>query len=186
VRLALHPPGRARNESALQVLQDMKVLKRTLVLLAVATAVAVAGHAYLLDGLDGWLFARVMGDDTTYGPRYSDTAFREVRVGMNRGPVDQLLGPPLRELWIYRESGVSLPTVDFAGDRVVYVGSETDPRLQAVKIGMRKDEVLKMVGSPREVSLVYTKTPHDQSYRLRALMLAGDRVVKKEAEFYVD
>jgi outer membrane protein assembly factor BamE (lipoprotein component of BamABCDE complex) len=164
----------------------MKVLKRTLVVLAVTAVAAVAVHAFLLDGLDGWLLARAMGDDTTYAPHYSDAAFRRVQIGMNREAVDRLLGPPLREVWVYREHAVSLPSVDFAADRVAHVGSETDPRLLAVRIGMSKGDVLKLVGPPREVSLVYTKTPHDRSYHIRAVFLSGDRVVKKEAEFYVD
>ena len=62
----------------------------------------------------------------------------------------------------------------------------TATRLRAVKIGMTKAAVMRVVGAPREVSLVYTTTLHDQSYRVRAVTLAADRVVKKEAEFYVD
>jgi outer membrane protein assembly factor BamE (lipoprotein component of BamABCDE complex) len=169
----------------LQVLQ-MRVLTRILIVVVALTALAVGSHVYLLDGLDGWLFARTMGDDTVYAGKYTDAAFRQVHVGMDRQSIDRLLGPPLREVWAYREHSVSLPTVDFVGDRVVYVASQTEPRLRPVSIGMTKADVLKIAGAPREVSLVYTKTAHDRSYRVRAVFLTGDRVVKKEAEFYVD
>ena len=58
---------------------------------------AFAGaHYYLLDGLDGFIWSHMFQEDTRYSARYSDTAFRNVRVGMSETELIQLLGEPLR------------------------------------------------------------------------------------------
>jgi hypothetical protein len=61
----------------------------------VALALGLAGlHFWLIDGLDGWLWSLTMDEDTVYTPGYTDSGFRQVRVGMSEEQVHRLLGPP--------------------------------------------------------------------------------------------
>jgi hypothetical protein len=91
-------------------------------LVAVGAAILVIGGTlsvprYVLDGLDGWVFSRVLAfgsdpDDTEYGAGYSDEAFARVTLGMTARDVLSLLGPPLetrvlgraRETWQWSRS----------------------------------------------------------------------------------
>jgi hypothetical protein len=75
-------------------------------LLAVLVAGLVGLHLWLIDGLDGWLWSRVLTEDTQYTPAYTDTGFRRVRVGMSETEALSLLGPPQKRWQIdHRSTG---------------------------------------------------------------------------------
>ena len=58
---------------------------------------ALAGvHAWLIDGIDGWLWSLTLTEDTADAPGYSDAGFRRVHRGMSAEEVHRLLGPPLQ------------------------------------------------------------------------------------------
>ena len=152
---------------------------------ALVVAVGVL-HAYLLDGVDGWVFSKLMGDDTAYAPRFSDAAFRKIQRGMSESDARALLGPPLREVWVYREHAISLPTIEFSNGRVISAEPGPMSQLRTVKVGMTPPQVVATVGAPEEISLVYSTTRHDRSYRRRTVSLKSGRVASMTAEFYVD
>lgn len=54
------------------------------------------GHSFLMDGLDGWLLGLTLTEDTVYAAGYSDSAFRQVKIGMTADAVVSILGDPLR------------------------------------------------------------------------------------------
>jgi hypothetical protein len=58
-------------------------------------AASVGTNAWLIDGIDGWLWSLSLEEDTVYAPGYSDAAFRGIRRGMSVEEVHKLLGPPL-------------------------------------------------------------------------------------------
>lgn len=69
----------------------------SVVLTALATAAALgATHAYLLDGLDGLVWAALLPDDTEYAAGYTDAGFRRVGVAMTFDDVRRLIGEPER------------------------------------------------------------------------------------------
>ena len=67
-----------------------------IVFVSILFAAGMGTHFIMLDGLDGFIWSRMLHDDTRYSERYSDAAFREVRVGMTESEVTRLLGAPLR------------------------------------------------------------------------------------------
>lgn len=113
-----------------------------LLLVGLAIALAVSLHVWMLDGLDGWMIANTLGRaETRFAPGYSDSAFRNIERGVNKGRVFDLLGEPLdketygpcqtmptasdcAEIWYYStssgESGdYSIRAVELGGDGVV-------------------------------------------------------------------
>ena len=114
-------------------------------LVAVSAAILVIGGTlsvprYLLDGLDGWVFSRVLAfgsdDETEYGAGYSDEAFAKVTLGMAARDVVSLLGPPLetrplggaRETWRWSRSpndgSYRMRALVIDSERVIEIHSE--------------------------------------------------------------
>jgi hypothetical protein len=114
-------------------------------LVAVSAAILVIGGTlsvprYVLDGLDGWVFSRVLAfgsdDDTEYGAGYSDEAFARVALGMAAHDVVALLGPPLemrpmgggRETWRWSrspsEGNYRMRALVMDADRVIEIHRE--------------------------------------------------------------
>lgn len=164
----------------------MKTAITTIGLATLLFAVVMLFHLMSLDGVDGWIYAHLLGDDTRYSAQYRDSSFKRVHTGMSENDVHATLGDPLMEVWIYRQRAVSLPTVNFVHDRVTHVEPGPISALEAVTNGMSKSDVRKKVGEPLQKSLVYSESPRDGSYRVRVILLAGDRVVQKKAKLYVD
>jgi hypothetical protein len=75
-------------------------------LAATCTCVGIA-HAYLIDGVDGFLFSLAVPEDTVYAPGYSDAGFRKVRIGMTREQVYALIGPPQRSWPVENADGTA-------------------------------------------------------------------------------
>jgi outer membrane protein assembly factor BamE (lipoprotein component of BamABCDE complex) len=118
--------------------------------------VAVAAYAFSswcrsIDGPSGVFFTIGFGDATVWAKGYSDDAFRSIKIGMTRGEVHALLGPPLEIRQSYNQ-------FDFDTIRQ----------------------------QPGEIVECWTTTPNDSSYRIRQVVFLGDRVVDKQAEFYLD
>lgn len=62
-------------------------------MVAIAGAL-LAADGYLLDGLDGLMWAAILAEDTVYASGYSDAGFRRVRLGMTYDDVRRLIGEP--------------------------------------------------------------------------------------------
>lgn len=169
----------------IRLLSRAKAKKLVLISAASLTLGLLGTHIYLLDGLDGWFWTGGFQEDTVYARGYSDRGFRKVRHGMRREDVSELLGPPLGEVWSYAPEGASRAVVTFDEghvDEVISGGGKLD----TVTKGMSREEVLRLVGRPIEESLVYSRSAHDQSYRVRVVMLKRGRVRERVSEFYVD
>lgn len=76
-----------------------------------------------------------------------------------------------------------------------YASGYTDGGFRAIRIGVSKEEVLGILGSPLKVwsddregleIWGYTSTPSDSNYRIRVVQFRGGVVVGKVSEFYVD
>ena len=109
----------------------------------IAAVLAISGFAlnsYLLDGLDGTLFALCFQEDTEFAKGYTDASFRDLSLGMTSAEVLRRLGEPLDTL-----------------------------RLDGGRISWR-----------------YARSKADHSYRVRAILFEGDRVIQVFHEFYVD
>ena len=63
-----------------------------------------------------------------------------------------------------------------------------------MRAGMSSDEVVRCIGEPLRrypdaaggERWLWTRSPHDSSYRIRAVLFRDRRVVRRESEFYVD
>jgi hypothetical protein len=164
----------------------LRAMKYTLIALAGVVAVLGAAHAYSLEGLHGWMFARMMEEDTMYAPGFSDAAFRRIRHGMTEADVIRVVAPPLGEVWFYDDGSVTGASVGFSGDRVDHADGAAHPRLARVAAGATKDDVRKMLGEPHEKSFVYSRSKADKSYHVRAVIFRAGRVTERISEFYVD
>ena len=92
---------------------------------------ALAGlHAWLIDGLDGWLWSLTLDEDTAYTPGYSDAAFRRVHPGMTIDEVHKLLGPPQLSWAIPRNSDG-----EDTGERWSWSPGDTNFRCRVILFG---------------------------------------------------
>jgi outer membrane protein assembly factor BamE (lipoprotein component of BamABCDE complex) len=161
-------------------------MKRLLIVLLTTAALAAVVHAYSLEGLDGLLFAKTVHEDTIYAPGYSDTAFRKIHRSMNESEVLRVLPSPIGEVWIYRDRGSSLASVQFAGNVADGVRADGMPALNAMRVGMTKEQVIAQVGAPPAKNLIYTRSKNDSSYHVRVIALRDGKVAQRISEFYVD
>ena len=168
----------------------MKIALISAIVLTGLAAGVCLSHSYALDGPSGWLYSLAFDEDTVYAEGYSDEAFRRVRSGMSESAVLDLLRSPLGEVWVYGSTPPAMRSgmVGFSGEVVDHLdkpegGLATFERLS---IGMTKREVLGLIGEPLEKSFIYSKSQHDRSYRVRAVVMAGGSVLRKRSYFYVD
>jgi hypothetical protein len=66
-----------------------------LIVLVIVGGAVYTAHSWLLDGIDGTIFAAVLPDDTVYAAQYTDAKFRQVAIGETQSAVLGTLGPPL-------------------------------------------------------------------------------------------
>jgi len=164
----------------------LEMIKRIAIAMVAIVAVVAAVQAFSLDGVDGWVFARMYGDDTSYAPNFSDAKFRRVTKGMTESEVRALLPAPLGEVWIYNDGANPPANIGFTGDRVDHVDANAHPILKPVRVGATKSDVLQTLGTPKEKTFVYSRSTHDKSYHVRVLKFIGATVSKRISEFYVD
>ena len=175
----------------------MKRIALVLKILGVLVLVGIMSfsvlHNYLLDGLDGWFFRSVLDfeedEDTVYAPGYTDKGFRQIKRGMTEQEVLKILGAPLGEVWIYETT--KNVWISFENNRVYKRGPYNITRnshdiSETIRKGMRKEEVIKVLGIPERTSWMYSESPGDRSYRIRTIILKDDKVAKKIHQFYVD
>jgi hypothetical protein len=97
------------------------------VLLSGVVAALVFLHLWLLDGLDGAVFAIALREDTLYAAGYSDAAFRRVTTGMSEAQVEEVLGAP-ESRWAIDRSGAGPD----AGARWSYSPGDTHYRCRVI------------------------------------------------------
>ena len=116
----------------------------------------VTAHLYLLDGLTGGLFLRMLGeDDTVYADGYSDAAYRQIRRGSTATEVRNLLGEPFETFGMIEDRR--------ADDGWWYGRPESDA-----------------------TGWSYTITPNSSHYRKRIIVFREGHVVDKVNKIYVD
>jgi outer membrane protein assembly factor BamE (lipoprotein component of BamABCDE complex) len=168
--------------------------------LLLAATVTLAALGLLLAG--SWLWLN--RDTSTYAPGFTDSGFSKIREGMTAEQVRSLLGEPLsmnldpaRETWFYledqpnqqqKEAGVfklfgSLGRVEF--DPQGRVAGISGDGLKGLRVGLSREEVLRLLGPPSNKQPARAKTLHYSSpgnagiYRARALELdEKDRVTR--------
>ncbi|MFI5120540.1 MAG: hypothetical protein ACHQM4_09015 [Thermoanaerobaculia bacterium] len=164
-----------------------EVKRPRLYLLLAVPVVLVTAHLRLPDGLDGWFWSSgFLGsgfrDDTAYASSYSEKAFQAVKKGMSEVHVGELAGPPLKEEWWYEGND----TVTIEDGLVRHISGGTRRELSQLREGTPRERVLAIGGAPLKEVWVYSRSPHDQSYRVRAVVFKGARVTEKIQRFYVD
>lgn len=157
---------------------------------AIALVLIVASmHLYLLDGIEGELYSIAFKEDTLYASGYTDNAFRRITPGIRESEVKEILNTPLDEAWIYK-CGPALAggTVGLSDNLVVHVHrfSGETTCLKGISAGMTEMELLRRMGQPIRKSLIYSRSRHDQSYRVRTVTLERGVVVDRKSYFYVD
>jgi outer membrane protein assembly factor BamE (lipoprotein component of BamABCDE complex) len=165
----------------------MKTLVITILIVVCLVSFGLAAvHFYLLDGLDGWFYSLAYEEDTLFSEGYSDSAFRRVYRGMQEAELRALLHTPLGEVWIYSNGSTRMGSVGFSESTVDYSNISERLPLGSIKVGMKKGDVIRILGEPQRKSFVYSRSRHDQSYRVRTVLLARGVVLGKRAYFYVD
>ena len=105
---------------------------------------------------------------------------------MSESEVLRILPSPIGEVWMYRDNGSSLASVQFAGNIVDSVHAGGMSALNAVRVGMTKEQVIGQVGATPAKNLIYTRSKNDSSYHVRIVALRDGIVVQRISEFYVD
>ena len=91
--------------------------------------------------------------------------------------------------------GLFFSKLALGGEDTQYASGYTDGGFRAIRIGVSKEEVLGILGSPLKLwpdehegleIWGYTSTPSDSNYRIRVVQFRGGVVVDKVSEFYVD
>lgn len=143
----------------------------------------IGAHIYLLDGIDGAVLARTLGDTTVYAPDYTSAGFRQIETGTSERDVSRLIGRPLGETWVYEKDGC----------RSFYIRSGTVAshvsnacRDKGIRPGMSSMEVRQVFGSPTERVLLYSESQSDSHYRMRVLHLRDEQVSEVVTGFYID
>jgi hypothetical protein len=142
-------------------------------------------HLRLLDGLPGWTLATFYQDDTQYASGYADKAFRTVRDGMTEEELITLLGAPLGISWVFERTAPERVVVSFGADGKVEHVYPLDNSLR-IAIGTEANLLQARMGAPSRKIFAYSRSPHDSSYRVRVVHVAGGRVTGKFHEYYVD
>ena len=160
----------------------MRSAKHSLVgaLLLVVTMTTL--HLSSLDGLDGRLLATFYGDDTEYADGYSDSGFRNVRIGSSAAEVTALLGPHSGEAW-----GFEAPDREYIQASLDRYGrvEHVWPKGR-IRIGISIGELYSFMGPPDLKILSYSRSPNDRSYRVRVIHMRQGRVSKKLHYYYLD
>ena len=162
------------------------MIKRIGLVIVGVVLTALIAHRVLLDGVDGWLLATFYADDTEYAHGYSDRAFRQIRPGMSESDVLRLLGKPIGEAWVYTGGSRGRQTlfIDAQG-QLQHVSGESVGE-SSVRIGMSREDALRVLGPPMEKNLAYTHTSHGSSYRERVVRIRGNAVTRTVHEYYWD
>jgi hypothetical protein len=158
-------------------------VKRALIVSFALVILAATLHVSLLDGVDGWLLAKLYDDDTQYAEGFSDARFRNVRVGNTEAEVIALLGPPLGESWRWEDAGREAVQVSFDRDgRAEYVVPSG-----LVRIGISSSEIQRLMGQAPDLKIFnYTRSLNDGSYRVRVIHFRQGLVTQKLHEYYMD
>lgn len=118
---------------------------------------------------------------TTYAPRYSDKAFRQVSAGMHRRDVKDLLGEPIEQTWMYE----GCAPVRVVGDQA-YSFKYDDCAWPSGPKSTSLDALRKVRGEPQLMIWEYSISPNQDSYHRRRVYFRQDQVDKKEASLYID
>jgi inner membrane protein len=132
----------------------------------------------------------LLREDTEYARGFSEEAFRAIKPGQSEAAVRERVGQPLGEYWDYfsgdEPAGPNpdpgCPFVYLESDIVVVLARDLGPatRLCAqrgVTAGMSRAEVQRMLGSPRDVCLRYSRGVTRRFHRARTVCFSGGKVV---------
>ena len=134
-------------------------------------------------------------DFSIYAPQFSEEGFSQVMRGMNEADVYSILGSPVSietvempEMWVYEEVDIdrslfnSMLDLEKELSAIIFtedgrVGKVTGRHLAPVKVGMKKYEVISMLGEPQRITprmfrvLHYTAPSGSGLYRARIIAL---------------
>jgi hypothetical protein len=165
-------------------------MKNTIIGVAIAlVSIVAAMHLYLLDGIEGELYSIAFKEDTLYASGYTDNAFRRITPGVRESEVREILNTPLGEAWTYNCGPMPLSgIVGLSARFVVHVHrfSKETLCLKDISAGMTEIDLLRKMGQPIKKLLIYSRSRHDQSYRVRTVTLERGVVVDRKSYFYVD
>jgi len=130
-------------------------------------------------------------EDTAYASGFSEEVFRTITAGESDEEVRRLIGPPVRETWLYPpEDAPSTPAAERAvaslprgclilsfENGVVSKTFDVDVcKNLGVEAGMSTNDVKGRLGSPSESCWQYTWSPREGLFRLRMVCFMGRRV----------
>jgi inner membrane protein len=159
--------------------------RRTLVAgLAMWVAVAAAfADTDTRDRISGYL----LGDDTRFTARFSESAFRHIAPGQSQADVINGLGAPRIELWFFgphderapdeRPASEAACTAIRFEDGVVSGASDTEDCLShGVRVRQTAAEVKQRLGPPTEACWQYTWSPSGHRHRIRVVCFVAGTV----------
>jgi hypothetical protein len=164
----------------------MQRITQVKIILGAILVGALAAHFLLLDGIEGVIGPLASWPDTAYSVSYSDAKFRQIHVNMTSTRVTELLGEPHSEMWDYSPQAPTCGYLWFAEGMVKGSTEQAGCPLPPVQLGMSRQRVSQVRGTPATQYWSYSWSPGDHSYRQRVVVIANNRVIEKRARFYAD
>ena len=146
-------------------------MNRKIYIIVALLLLAVVG-VYFFGGGDESIFRQLMfPDDTIYGPRFSESSFEKITIGMTTEEVTNLIGPPLR-------------IVEYSGGLFVreYAVNGATRSLESESTHFDSPPAID------KIDWIYSQPgPQYDNYYVRAVIFSGTgEVLKKGGSFYSD
>ena len=118
----------------------------------------------------------VLRDTTEFTPGFSEVRLDAVEPGDSFSDVRTSLGSPFHEFLLYEDRVEMCVVVRLEGE-VVVMAQPIDPCAgRGVRPGLRRTEVHRALGAPRETCWAYSRPPDGGYFRARGVCFTGDRV----------
>jgi inner membrane protein len=118
----------------------------------------------------------LLRDSTQFAPGFSEETLNSVKEGESRQQVHGRVGTPLRELMFFGERPNECVMVRIESQAVAEAQPIDPCGARGVRLGMPRESVLQALGPPLENCWMYSRSPNNGYYRLRAVCFEGDRV----------
>jgi inner membrane protein len=117
-------------------------------------------------------------DDTEFAAGFSEAEFGAFTRGAPSQGIRQQLGPPLSEFLLYEDRPDACTVLRIDHDTVAMAQGIEACGDRGIKPGVPRAAAVRALGTPRETCWLYSRSPDDGYFRLRAICFADGRVTQ--------
>jgi inner membrane protein len=142
-----------------------------------AVAWAVGSWAVAQGGVRDDIVGMVLRENTEFAPGYSEDLLNGVQQGEEVEAVAARLGRPHVEILTYGAQPATTCAVLFAdGNAIVDMQPAAPCRERGITVGMSRDAATRILGNPAELCWLYSRSPTQTYFRVRAVCFENGRV----------